>query len=129
MCLHPGLVGDLRRGLHPGLVGGPWEVETVSLCHVAELGPGRLQGEVDALQSHVATLYSSWAVGLRQAGGSSQVNEVAFSPDESHCATCSDDGSVRVWCVASTELLIQFQVLSQVLGGAGGTPGAEGIPG
>uniref|UniRef100_A0A8C0I414 WDR90 4th beta-propeller domain-containing protein n=1 Tax=Balaenoptera musculus TaxID=9771 RepID=A0A8C0I414_BALMU len=44
---------------------------------------------------------------------SSQVNEVVFSPSESHCATCSDDGSVRVWSVASMELLIQFQVLSQ----------------
>ncbi|XP_010859643.1 PREDICTED: WD repeat-containing protein 90-like, partial [Bison bison bison] len=61
----------------------------------------------------MARLCSSLAVGLRQAGGSSQVNDVAFSPNESHCATCSDDGSVRVWCVASTELLIQFQVLSQ----------------
>uniref|UniRef100_A0A8C3YNW0 WDR90 4th beta-propeller domain-containing protein n=1 Tax=Catagonus wagneri TaxID=51154 RepID=A0A8C3YNW0_9CETA len=47
------------------------------------------------------------------AAGSSQVNEVAFSPCESHCATCSDDGSVRVWSLASMELLIHFQVLSQ----------------
>lgn len=48
--------------------------------------------------------------------GSPQVNEVAFSPSESHCATCSDDGSVRVWSLASMELVIQFQVLNQVLG-------------
>ncbi|KAG5194876.1 hypothetical protein JEQ12_012165 [Ovis aries] len=60
--------------------------------------------------------YISWAEGTSTrliSGHRSKVNEVAFSPDESHCATCSDDGSVRVWCVASTELLIQFQVLSQ----------------
>ncbi|KAJ1067537.1 hypothetical protein K5549_010655 [Capra hircus] len=60
--------------------------------------------------------YVSWAEGTSTrliSGHRSKVNEVAFSPDESHCATCSDDGSVRVWCVASTELLIQFQVLSQ----------------
>lgn len=44
-----------------------------------------------------------------------QVNEVVFSPSTSHWATCSDDGSVRVWSLASTELLIQFQVLNQVL--------------
>ncbi|KAM9724960.1 WD repeat-containing protein 90 isoform 1-T1 [Dama dama] len=60
--------------------------------------------------------YISWAEGTSTrliSGHRSKVNEVAFSPDESHCATCSDDGSVRVWCVASTELLIQFQVLNQ----------------
>lgn len=55
--------------------------------------------------------------------GYPQVNEVVFSPSESHCATCGDDGSVRVWSLASMELVIQFQVLNQVLGvpGAGGT--------
>uniref|UniRef100_A0A2K6U9K1 WD repeat domain 90 n=1 Tax=Saimiri boliviensis boliviensis TaxID=39432 RepID=A0A2K6U9K1_SAIBB len=42
-----------------------------------------------------------------------QVNEVVFSPGESHCATCSEDGSVRVWSLASMELVIQFQVLNQ----------------
>ncbi|KAB0382023.1 hypothetical protein FD755_003940 [Muntiacus reevesi] len=60
--------------------------------------------------------YISWAEGTSTrliSGHRSKVNEVAFSPDESHCATCSDDGSVRVWCVASMELLIQFQVLNQ----------------
>ncbi|XP_055265016.1 WD repeat-containing protein 90 isoform X3 [Moschus berezovskii] len=60
--------------------------------------------------------YVSWAEGTSTrliSGHWSKVNEVVFSPDESHCATCSDDGSVRVWCVAGTELLIQFQVLSQ----------------
>lgn len=47
---------------------------------------------------------------------------MVFSPSESHCATCGDDGSVRVWSLASMELVIQFQVLNQVLGapGAGG---------
>lgn len=43
-----------------------------------------------------------------------QVNTVVFSPDEKHFATCSEDGSVRVWSVSSTELVVQFQVLSQV---------------
>ncbi|NIG57872.1 WD repeat-containing protein 90 [Pontoporia blainvillei] len=60
--------------------------------------------------------YVSWAEGRSTrliSGHQSKVNEVVFSPSESHCATCSDDGSVRVWSVASMELLIQFQVLSQ----------------
>ncbi|XP_066869045.1 WD repeat-containing protein 90 isoform X10 [Kogia breviceps] len=60
--------------------------------------------------------YISWAEGTSTrliSGHRSKVNEVVFSPSESHCATCSDDGSVRVWSVASMELLIQFQVLSQ----------------
>lgn len=43
-----------------------------------------------------------------------QVNAVAFSPDEKYFATCSEDGSVRVWSVSSIELVVQFQVLSQV---------------
>lgn len=43
-----------------------------------------------------------------------QVNDVAFSPDESHFATCSEDGSVRVWSVPGIELVVQFQVLNQV---------------
>ncbi|KAJ6659778.1 hypothetical protein lerEdw1_018494 [Lerista edwardsae] len=42
-----------------------------------------------------------------------QVSAVAFSPDESHCATCGEDGSVRVWSLASLELVVQFQVLNQ----------------
>lgn len=45
-----------------------------------------------------------------------QVNDVVFSPDESHFATCSEDGSVRVWSVPSIELVVQFQVLNQVGG-------------
>ncbi|KAM9059484.1 WD repeat-containing protein 90 isoform 4-T6 [Megaptera novaeangliae] len=60
--------------------------------------------------------YVSWTEGTSTrliSGHRSKVNEVVFSPSESHCATCSDDGSVRVWSVASMELLIQFQVLSQ----------------
>lgn len=43
-----------------------------------------------------------------------QVNAVVFSPDEKHFATCSEDGSVRVWLVSGIELVVQFQVLSQV---------------
>lgn len=43
-----------------------------------------------------------------------QVTEVCFSPDETHCATCGEDGSVRIWALSSTELVVQFQVLNQV---------------
>lgn len=50
--------------------------------------------------------------------GSLQVNEVVFSPSESHCATCCDDGSMRVWSLTSMELVIQLQVLNQVLWGS-----------
>ena len=35
----------------------------MSLCHMAGLGPGRLQGEADTLQSHMARLCSSLAMG------------------------------------------------------------------
>ena len=45
-----------------------------------------------------------------------QVNDVVFSSDENHFATCSEDGSVRVWSVPSNELVVQFQVLNQVRG-------------
>uniref|UniRef100_I3M387 WD repeat-containing protein 90 n=1 Tax=Ictidomys tridecemlineatus TaxID=43179 RepID=I3M387_ICTTR len=60
--------------------------------------------------------YVSWAEGssIRLVSGHrSKVNEVVFSPDESHCATGGEDGSVRVWSLASMELVIQFQVLNQ----------------
>ncbi|XP_072610322.1 WD repeat-containing protein 90 isoform X5 [Vulpes vulpes] len=60
--------------------------------------------------------YVSWAEGSSTrliSGHRSKVNEVVFSPSASHWATCSDDGSVRVWSLASMELLIQFQVLNQ----------------
>lgn len=43
-----------------------------------------------------------------------QVNDVVFSSDERHFATCSEDGSVRVWSAPSNELVVQFQVLNQV---------------
>ncbi|KAM5227309.1 LOW QUALITY PROTEIN: WD repeat-containing protein 90 [Ctenodactylus gundi] len=60
--------------------------------------------------------YISWAERTSTrliSGHRSKVNEVVFSPSESHCATCSEDGSVRVWSLASMELVIQFQVLNQ----------------
>lgn len=44
-----------------------------------------------------------------------QVNDVAFSSDDRHFATCSEDGSVRVWLLPSIELVVQFQVLNQVI--------------
>ncbi|XP_069066782.1 WD repeat-containing protein 90 isoform X3 [Pleurodeles waltl] len=46
-------------------------------------------------------------------GHRNKVNDVAFSPAESLCATCGEDGSVRVWSLASMELVVQFQVLNQ----------------
>lgn len=115
--------GGPREGAFTQASGG-WDSEAVSR---GRAGAWQLQGEADALQTHMAMLCPSLAVGLRQPGGSSQVNEVAFSPDESHCATCSDDGSVRVWCVASTELLIQFQVLNQVFSAATGLGARPGL--
>ncbi|XP_013373215.1 PREDICTED: WD repeat-containing protein 90 isoform X2 [Chinchilla lanigera] len=60
--------------------------------------------------------YISWAEGTSTrliSGHRSKVNEVVFSPGESYCATCGEDGSVRVWSLASMELVIQFQVLNQ----------------
>ncbi|XP_025225937.1 WD repeat-containing protein 90 [Theropithecus gelada] len=60
--------------------------------------------------------FISWAEGTSTrliSGHRSKVNEVVFGPGESHCATCSEDGSVRVWALASMELVIQFQVLNQ----------------
>ncbi|XP_074014459.1 WD repeat-containing protein 90 [Numenius arquata] len=46
-------------------------------------------------------------------GHKNKVTEVCFSPDETHCATCGEDGSVRIWSLGSTELVVQFQVLNQ----------------
>ncbi|XP_038619526.1 WD repeat-containing protein 90 isoform X2 [Tachyglossus aculeatus] len=46
-------------------------------------------------------------------GHKNKVNDVAFGPGESHCATGGEDGSVRVWSLATMELVVQFQVLSQ----------------
>ncbi|NP_001157238.1 WD repeat-containing protein 90 [Mus musculus] len=60
--------------------------------------------------------YISWTEGTSTrliSGHRTKVNEVVFSPGESHCATCGEDGSVRVWSLASMELVIQFQVLNQ----------------
>ncbi|KAL8175023.1 UNVERIFIED_CONTAM: hypothetical protein K2H54_009384 [Gekko kuhli] len=60
--------------------------------------------------------YINWAenTSIRLISGhKNKVSEVAFSPDESHCATCGEDGSVRVWSLASMELVVQFQVLNQ----------------
>ncbi|XP_027718740.1 WD repeat-containing protein 90 isoform X2 [Vombatus ursinus] len=60
--------------------------------------------------------YVNWAerTNIRLISGhKNKVNEVTFSPTESHCATCGDDGSVRVWSLTSMELVVQFQVLNQ----------------
>lgn len=44
-----------------------------------------------------------------------QVTDLVVAPGEAHCATCGEDGSVRVWSLHSFELLLQFQVLNQVM--------------
>ncbi|XP_030257051.1 WD repeat-containing protein 90 [Sparus aurata] len=49
-------------------------------------------------------------------GHNAKVNDVAFSSDENHFATCSEDGSVRVWSAPSNEMVVQFQVLNQACG-------------
>uniref|UniRef100_A0A8D3CUB4 WD repeat domain 90 n=1 Tax=Scophthalmus maximus TaxID=52904 RepID=A0A8D3CUB4_SCOMX len=49
-------------------------------------------------------------------GHKTKVNDVVFSSDENHFATCSEDGSVRVWSAPSNELVVQFQVLNQACG-------------
>ncbi|XP_077358986.1 WD repeat-containing protein 90 isoform X2 [Festucalex cinctus] len=46
-------------------------------------------------------------------GHNNKVNGLAFQTDESHFATCSEDGSLRVWSIPSNELVVQFQVLNQ----------------
>ncbi|XP_028424157.1 WD repeat-containing protein 90 isoform X2 [Perca flavescens] len=49
-------------------------------------------------------------------GHKTKVNDVVFNSDERHFATCSEDGSVRVWSAPSNELVVQFQVLNQGCG-------------
>ncbi|XP_040923164.1 WD repeat-containing protein 90 [Toxotes jaculatrix] len=49
-------------------------------------------------------------------GHKTKVNDVVFSSDESHFATCSEDGSLRIWSVPNNELVVQFQVLNQACG-------------
>ncbi|XP_018426891.1 PREDICTED: WD repeat-containing protein 90 [Nanorana parkeri] len=46
-------------------------------------------------------------------GHRNKVTDLAVAPGEAHCATCGEDGSVRVWSLHSFELLLQFQVLNQ----------------
>uniref|UniRef100_A0AAQ6AM06 WD repeat domain 90 n=1 Tax=Amphiprion ocellaris TaxID=80972 RepID=A0AAQ6AM06_AMPOC len=63
--------------------------------------------------------YINWAdnSNIRLVSGhKTKVNDVVFSFDENHFATCSEDGSVRVWSTSSYELVVQFQVLNQACG-------------
>ncbi|KAM9292263.1 WD repeat-containing protein 90-like, partial [Gastrophryne carolinensis] len=46
-------------------------------------------------------------------GHRNKVTDLVVAPGETHCATCGEDGSVRVWSLHSFELLLQFQVLNQ----------------
>ncbi|XP_069761479.1 WD repeat-containing protein 90 isoform X2 [Narcine bancroftii] len=60
--------------------------------------------------------YINWAenTSIRLISGHrNKVNQVIFSPDENHFATCAEDGSLRVWIMDSTELVVQFHVLNQ----------------
>ncbi|XP_028264493.1 WD repeat-containing protein 90 isoform X2 [Parambassis ranga] len=58
-------------------------------------------------------------------GHRTMVNTVVFSSDECHFATCSEDGSVRVWSTSSYELVVQFQVLNQPCGCVCWSPSSE----
>ncbi|XP_041262484.1 WD repeat-containing protein 90 isoform X5 [Onychostruthus taczanowskii] len=60
-------------------------------------------------------------------GHKNKVTEVCFSPDERHCATCGEDGSVRIWALGSTELVVQFQVLNQSCQCVAWKPGPVGV--
>ncbi|XP_064376546.1 WD repeat-containing protein 90 isoform X2 [Dromaius novaehollandiae] len=62
-------------------------------------------------------------------GHKNKVNEVSFSPDETHCATCAEDGSVRIWSLGSMELVVQFQVLNQSCQCLAWKPWPIGAPG
>uniref|UniRef100_F6WAH4 WD repeat-containing protein 90 n=1 Tax=Xenopus tropicalis TaxID=8364 RepID=F6WAH4_XENTR len=46
-------------------------------------------------------------------GHRNKVMDLAVAHGESHCATCGEDGSLRIWSLQSCELLLQFQVLNQ----------------
>ncbi|MED6241311.1 hypothetical protein ATANTOWER_008505 [Ataeniobius toweri] len=59
-------------------------------------------------------------------GHRSKVNDVVFSCDEHHFATCSEDGSVRVWSTSSYELVVQFQVINQACGCLCWSPSSSG---
>ncbi|XP_014398511.1 PREDICTED: WD repeat-containing protein 90 isoform X3 [Myotis brandtii] len=91
------------------------EVRTVSLLHVEVTMARRAwEGDTWSHRNDLAPLCPvSEGHGASGLAGYLQVNEVVFSPSESHCATCGDDGSVRVWSLSSMELVIQFQVLNQ----------------
>ncbi|TNN42767.1 WD repeat-containing protein 90 [Liparis tanakae] len=72
--------------------------------------------------------YISWSdsSSIRLVSGhQAKVNGVVFSADERHFATCSEDGSVRVWSAPSSELEVQFQVLSQACGCVCWSPSAN----
>uniref|UniRef100_A0A4W3JBA1 WD repeat domain 90 n=1 Tax=Callorhinchus milii TaxID=7868 RepID=A0A4W3JBA1_CALMI len=58
--------------------------------------------------------YINWAENTSIRLISGHRNQVMiFSPNEGHFATCAEDGSLRVWVMQSTELVVQFQVLNQ----------------
>ncbi|XP_071975857.1 WD repeat-containing protein 90 isoform X2 [Engystomops pustulosus] len=60
--------------------------------------------------------YINWAenTSIRLISGHrNKVTGLVVGPGETHCATCGEDGSVRVWSLHSCELLLQFQVLNQ----------------
>uniref|UniRef100_A0A8C7HKE2 WD repeat-containing protein 90 n=1 Tax=Oncorhynchus kisutch TaxID=8019 RepID=A0A8C7HKE2_ONCKI len=58
-------------------------------------------------------------------GHKSRVQYRVFA-NESHFATCGEDGSVRVWTAPNNELVVQFQVLNQSCGSACWSPSKGG---
>uniref|UniRef100_I3KVN4 WD repeat domain 90 n=1 Tax=Oreochromis niloticus TaxID=8128 RepID=I3KVN4_ORENI len=114
-----------------------WEVEAVQSLKAEEKGRGVEDRSVQEIMLDGATVSASfdntmdmgivgttagtlWYINWSDnsnirlvSGHKTKVNDVAFSFDESHFATCSEDGSVRVWSTLSYELVVQFQVLNQ----------------
>ena len=81
-------------------------------CLVSPMGGVLMNERAEELMC--SSLWHLWSPGSPSCF-SLQVTEVCFSPDETHCATCGEDGSVRIWSQGSMELVVQFQVLNQVI--------------
>uniref|UniRef100_A0A673Z2F4 WD repeat-containing protein 90 n=1 Tax=Salmo trutta TaxID=8032 RepID=A0A673Z2F4_SALTR len=68
--------------------------------------------------------YINWVdnTSIRLISGHKSKVQCRVFANESHFATCGEDGSVRVWSAPSNELVVQFQVLNQSCGSACWSP-------